>query len=122
MCNCTLRKDPPPVSYGCYVRQVMALSCHTSRSHAVKNTLRSLSSQILSLFYFIFLGNSNNKYCFVALQCVVTDCCFASVKSRAARLIECDSHVHLVSKAGSVISGKSPSYAFRRSSIYYTEP
>uniref|UniRef100_A0A673G9V5 Solute carrier family 45 member 4 n=1 Tax=Sinocyclocheilus rhinocerous TaxID=307959 RepID=A0A673G9V5_9TELE len=42
--------------------------------------------------------------------------------TRAARLIECDSHAHLVSKAGSVISSKSPSPAFRWSSIYFTEP
>ncbi len=41
---------------------------------------------------------------------------------RAARLIECDCHAHLVSKASSVISSKSPSPAFRWSSIYYTEP
>ncbi len=40
----------------------------------------------------------------------------------AARLIECDCHAHLVSKAGSVISSKSPLPDFRWSSIYYTEP
>ncbi len=33
--------------------------------------------------------------------------------SRAAWLIECDFHAHFVSKAGSVISSKSPSPAFR---------
>ncbi len=31
------------------------------------------------------------------------------VMSRAARYIACDSHVHLISKDGSVISRKSPS-------------
>ncbi len=42
---------------------------------------------------------------------------------RASRLIECDIHAHLISKAGgSVISSKSPSPAFRWSSVYYTEP
>ncbi len=41
---------------------------------------------------------------------------------RAARLIKCNCHAHLVSKAGSVISSKSPSPAFRWSSIHYTEP
>ncbi len=41
-------------------------------------------------------------------------------KLRAARLIECDFHEHFVSKAGSVISSKSPSPAFRWS-MYYTE-
>ncbi len=41
---------------------------------------------------------------------------------RAARLIECDCHVSLVSKAGSVISSKCPSTAFKWSTIYYTEP
>ncbi len=40
---------------------------------------------------------------------------------RAARLIKCDCHAHLVSKAGSVINSKSPSPAFRWSSIYNTE-
>ncbi len=42
--------------------------------------------------------------------------------TRAVRLIACNCHAHLVSKAGSVISSKSPSHAFRWSSIYYTEP
>ncbi len=41
--------------------------------------------------------------------------------NRAVQIIECDDHVHLVSKAGSVVSSKSPSRAFRWSSIYYTE-
>ncbi len=41
-------------------------------------------------------------------------------KLRSARLIECDFHEHFVSKAGSVISSKSPSPAFRWS-MYYTE-
>ncbi len=35
----------------------------------------------------------------------------------AARYIACDCHVHLVSKAVSVISGKSPSPVFRWSGI-----
>ncbi len=35
------------------------------------------------------------------------------VCNRAAQLIECDCHAHHVSKAGSVISSKSPSPAFR---------
>ncbi len=38
----------------------------------------------------------------------------------AVQIIECD-NAHLVSKAGSVISSKSPSRAFRWSGIYYTE-
>ncbi len=42
--------------------------------------------------------------------------------TRAAWFIECDCHAHLVSKAGSVISSKSPSPVFRWSSIYFTEP
>ncbi len=42
--------------------------------------------------------------------------------TRAALLIECDCHAYLLSKAGSVIIRKSPSPAFRWSSIYYTEP
>ncbi len=44
------------------------------------------------------------------------------ISVRAARYIACDCHVHLVSKAGSMISNKSPSRAFRWSGIYYTEP
>ncbi len=44
-----------------------------------------------------------------------------NIHNRASRLIKCDCHVHPVSKAGSVISSKSPSRAFRWSSIYYTE-
>ncbi len=35
----------------------------------------------------------------------------------AGRYIECDDHAHLVSKAGSVISAKSPSLAFKWSDI-----
>ncbi len=35
----------------------------------------------------------------------------------AGRYIACDCHAHLVSKAGSVISGKSPSPAFKWSGI-----
>ncbi len=38
------------------------------------------------------------------------------------QLIAFDYHAHLISKAGFVISSKSPSPAFRRSGIYYTEP
>ncbi len=38
------------------------------------------------------------------------------IYSRAVQLIEFDSHAHLVSKAGSVIGGKSPSPVFKRSS------
>ncbi len=45
-----------------------------------------------------------------------------SVSIRAMQLITCDCHAHLVSKAGSVISSKSPSRAFSWSGIYYTEP
>ncbi len=41
---------------------------------------------------------------------------------RAGGYIEHDYHAHLVSEAGSVISGKSPSPVFRWSSIYSTEP
>ncbi len=33
--------------------------------------------------------------------------------SRDVQLIACDSHAHLVSKAGSVIGSKSPSLAFK---------
>ncbi len=41
---------------------------------------------------------------------VITPLCFsAMVHCRAVQLIEFDSHAHLVSKAGSVISSKSPS-------------
>ncbi len=47
---------------------------------------------------------------------------YICVCTRAAGLIEGDSHAHLVSKDGSVISSKSPSCAFRRSGVYYTEP
>ncbi len=43
----------------------------------MKQGLRILSLQILS-----FLNKSNNKYRFVALQCVVTDHCIASVQMR----------------------------------------
>ncbi len=39
------------------------------------------------------------------------------VKTRAARYIACDSHAHLVSKDGSVISAKSPSPVFKWSGI-----
>ncbi len=35
------------------------------------------------------------------------------IKIRAVQLIACDSHAHLVSKAGSVIGGKSPSPVFK---------
>ncbi len=45
-------------------------------------------------------------------------CLFATSSCRAVQLIECDCHVRLISKAGSVISSKSPERAFRRSSIY----
>ncbi len=38
------------------------------------------------------------------------------VENRAARYIACDSHAHLVSKDGSVISRKSPSAVFKWSS------
>ncbi len=53
---------------------------------------------------------------------LVRSCCIKGIVHRAAWLIACDIHAHLVSKAGSVISSKSPSHAFRWSSIYYTEP
>ncbi len=36
-----------------------------------------------------------------------------SLQNRAVQLITCDSHAHLVSKAGSVIGGKSPSPVFK---------
>ncbi len=39
--------------------------------------------------------------------------------SRAGRYISCDIHTHLVSKAGSLISSKSPSAAFRWSGSLY---
>jgi len=42
--------------------------------------------------------------------------------TRAVQLIKFDYHAHLVSKATFVISSKSPSPAFRKSGIYYTEP
>ncbi len=32
---------PAPLSYCCYVRQAMALSCHTPCSHEIKNTSQS---------------------------------------------------------------------------------
>ncbi len=41
---------------------------------------------------------------------------------KAVQLISCDSHVHLVSKVGSVIGGTSPLPAFKWSGSYYTEP
>ncbi len=41
-------------------------------------------------------------------------------QSRAVQLVEFDYHAHLASKAGSMISSKSPSPAFRFSGIYYT--
>ncbi len=44
------------------------------------------------------------------------------MSNRAVQLIEYDCHAHLINKAASVISSKSPSHAFRWSSIYYTEP
>ncbi len=37
--------------------------------------------------------------------------------TRAVQLIACDVHLHLISKASSVISSKSPSHAFRWSGI-----
>ncbi len=40
-----------------------------------------------------------------------------SPANRAGRYISCDMHAHLVSKAGSLISGKSPSPVFKWSSI-----
>ncbi len=43
-------------------------------------------------------------------------------QTRAGRYIECDDHAHLVNKAGSMISGNSPSPAFKWSGINYTEP
>ncbi len=39
------------------------------------------------------------------------------IYSRAARYIACDSHAHLVSRDGSVISRKSPSPVFKWSGI-----
>ncbi len=39
----------------------------------------------------------------------------AKHSARAVQLIEFDSHAHLVSKAGSVIGGKSPSPVFKLS-------
>ncbi len=42
--------------------------------------------------------------------------------SRAVQLIVLDYHAHPVSKAGFLISSKSPSPAFRWSGINYTEP
>ncbi len=41
---------------------------------------------------------------------------------RAVQIIEYNDHAHLISKAGSVISSRSPSRAFRCSDVYYTEP
>ncbi len=38
-----------------------------------------------------------------------TLCCENVIQSRAGQYISCDMHAHLVSKAGSLISGKSPS-------------
>ncbi len=45
-----------------------------------------------------------------------------SVVYRTGQYIACDCHVHLVSKAGSVIRSKSASPAFRWSGSVYTEP
>ncbi len=42
---------------------------------------------------------------------------FYNITSKAARYIACDSHAHLVSKDGSVISRKSPSAVFKWSGI-----
>ncbi len=47
---------------------------------------------------------------------VYGDVCSVWMFSRAVQLIACDSHAHLDSKASSVISSKSPSPVFRRSS------
>ncbi len=51
-----------------------------------------------------------------------TLCCENVIQSRAGQYISCDMHAHLVSKAGSLISGKSPSPVFKWSGISYTEP
>ncbi len=54
---------------------------------------------------------------FLYILCVWFCVCVCGVGCRAARYIACDSHVHLVSKDGSVLSRKSPSPAFRWSGI-----
>ncbi len=54
----------------------------------------------------------SQHYCF---YCIFGQINAALVSSRAVQLIEFDSHAHLVSKAGSVIGGKSPSPVFKRS-------
>ncbi len=41
----------------------------------------------------------------------------AMIQSRASRYFACDSHAHLVSQTGSVISNKSPSPVFKWSGI-----
>ncbi len=41
---------------------------------------------------------------------------------RAVQLITCNYHMHLFSKAGSVIGTKSPSPAFKWNGSKYTEP
>ncbi len=43
--------------------------------------------------------------------------CSVSLGIRAARYFACESHAHLVSKAGPVISRKSPSAVFKWSGI-----
>ncbi len=73
-------QKPALLSYCCYGWQAMALSRHTSCSHAVKNTLRSKeetdntptdktekASLGMNVSAFKFCHFSYNKFCFVAL-------------------------------------------------------
>ncbi len=97
----TLRKDPPPL-LTVAMSDKPWLSRHTSCSHSVKNRLRSKeetdkqdragnfwyeTKSPLSNFVIFFLRNSNNKYSFVALWCVVKDRCSSSVQAACELII-----------------------------------
>ncbi len=91
-------QNPPTLSYCCHDRQTMLLSHYTRvltqwkiHRRAKRKLTKHRQSRLLLVWNKVsgpsafklshFKRNSNNKYRFVALQCVVTDHCIASVQT-----------------------------------------
>ncbi len=57
----------------------------TTRRHTRQSRLLSVLNKVSEFKFCHFLRNSNNKFCFVALKCVVTDRCSTSVQAACDR-------------------------------------
>ncbi len=63
-----------------------------------------------------------NVLSFAAIKKNIRLNCISDTFYSAVQLIACNSHAHIISKAGSMIGTKLPSPAFRWSGSSYTEP